>query len=347
MKRIILLFLSLGAAQVMAKPSLNSGMVEIRPGVKLYVEHQPAAPGRPTLFLLNGLTYSLRQYAPLVRALLELDPGIGVVTYDMQGMGNTLLQNLSVRNQAIPVELQAQDLHDLVRTLNITGPKSVAGLSYGGAVEAVHALNYSDDFDNYVTIAPMVERLPAQDQVIKNMVIGHKMNPFNALDPRNDDELYDFYLRNWIYAVYPSAEPVILENPWKLEAVFRMVQGVKNWNAFDNAARFPRGKVHLIAAVRDEHVKVERLNDFWNALPESSRASYLRFGRSKHKIPEYYPDELAAWLLHILNDNPHLKRGLTFDGDPIVGEARSGDIRIPLTKAGLCETLLSTTRRAR
>jgi pimeloyl-ACP methyl ester carboxylesterase len=340
MKTLMLLALSLVCTSIFAKPSSNAGFIEIRPGSRLYVEYFPAAPNRPTVLLVNGLSYSTRQWKYLVTALRALDPGVGIVTYDMQGMGKTLLENLDVRNQVLPVEQQSRDLHDLVRRLNIQGPISVAALSYGGAVETLHSTLYPDDFDNFIAIAPMIERLPEQDTLLKNYVNTHKaLYPF---DPRNDDELYDHYLRWWIYSTYPAAEPVMMENPYKLEAVFRMVQGVKNWNAFANATHMPKGKFHLIAAKQDEHVKISRLDEYWRTLPGDTKASYLRLDGSRHKIPEIWPNELAAWILQILNKNPHLKRGLTFDGDPVKKIATSGSVEIPLKKESFCEALLGT-----
>jgi len=350
MKNIILALLLLSTASVYGKSSSIDGMVEIRPGVSLYVEHYPAAPGKPTVFLANGLTYSTRQYTPIIKALRDLEPGLGVVAWDMQGMGKTLLENLDVRKASIPLEGQARDLHDLVKALRIPGPISLMGLSYGGSLALLYATLFPDEFDNFITFAPMVERLAEQDTLLNGWVTAHKL--MYPLDPRNEDELYDHYLRIWIYSTYPAAEPIILENPWKLEAVFRMVQGVKNFNAFKKAAHFPVGKMHLIAAVNDEHVKIRRLDEFWNKIPEQSRASFLRLHSSKHKIPEQWPKEAAAWVWQILTKNLHLQRGLTFEGDPFEAVAEHGPIRVALERsaliamyfnqAGDCESLLRT-----
>lgn len=356
MKNLILIVLGVLSAAAHGKDASDNGFVEIRSGVKLYVEHYPATPGRPTLFLGNGLTYSTRQYTSFIKAMRELDPGVGIVAWDMQGMGRTLLENLSALHSPIRIEDQARDLHDLIRTLGVTGPRSLMGLSYGGALQGLYSTLYPDDFTNYIGVAPLVERLPDQDALLRSWVISHKlMNPF---DPRSADELSDHYLRILIYSTYPAAEPVILENPFKLEAVFRMVQGVKDWNAFHSAGRMPAGRMHLIAAVQDEHVKIRRLDEFWNALPEASRASYLRLASSKHKVPEQWPKPTAAWVLEIVNENPHLNRGLVFEGDPFDAVAKHGSILIPLShrgnialplldKAGDCESLLRKVPESR
>ncbi len=40
----------------------------------------------------------------------------------------------------------------------------------------------------------------------------------------SDDDLYDLFLHQIVYATYPQAEPIVLENPFKLEATYRLVQ---------------------------------------------------------------------------------------------------------------------------
>ncbi len=337
MTKLILAFLVAGSTTVFAKSGPNAAFIEIRPGVELFVEHHPAAPGRPTVFLANGLTYSTKQYDDYVEALRKLDPGIGIVAWDMRGMGKTLLKYGPQRERVL-IEDQAKDLRDLVKKLNITGAKSLMGLSYGGALKLLYSTLHPDEFDHYIGFAPLVERVPAQDLYLQRMVRWHRMMfPF---DRSSDDEIYDHYLKDLVYRTFWLAEPIILENPYKLDAVFRMVQGVKNFNAFSLADRFPRNKIHLIAAKNDEHVKLDRLNEFWATVPESARASYLRLDHSTHKIPEAWPHIAASWTLHILSNHPDLHRGLIFEGDPYKAEAKHGAIRIPLNKAGNCEPLL-------
>lgn len=331
------------SSSVFAKSDVapTTGFVQIRKGQELYVEHYPAAPGKPTIFLANGLTYSTKQYDDYVRALRELDPGVGIVAYDMQGMGRTLLKYAPWKGP-LPIEQQVKDLRDLLKALKISGPKALMGLSYGGALELLYATMYPDDFAHFIGFAPLVERIPDQDMLLRAMVTNHKFR--FPLDPRSDDEIYDLYLRGWIYMNYPVAEPIIWENPYKIEAIYRMVAGVKNFNAFTHAENdeFPAKKMHVIAAKQDEHVKLGRMDAFWNALPESARGSFLRLDHSTHKIPEVWPKVSAAWTLHIVNGNSDLQRGLIFEGDPYKHEAKSGAIRIPLNKVDNCELILGT-----
>lgn len=399
MKNLILFALCFGTALAYGKGAPSTGLVEVRHGRKIYVEHYPAAPDRPTLFVANGLTFSTRDYHALANALRELDPGVGIVLFDMVGMGDTLLIDPPVKNR-IPIEEQIRDVRDLLHALKINGHVSLAGLSYGGAIALKYSTVFPTDFDAYIALAPMLERLPQQDMWIRNMTTWHMMYgaflPTNANyfystllkttvenmvswhlltypgakerreelieryqgllksadwwqelnrnsympDPTSYEQVYDYYLRILIYTTYWIPEPSVLENPYKLEGVFRMVQGVKDWNAMEAAKLFPKGKIHALAAVQDEHVKIDRMDAFWDHVPREARASYLRLNYTRHKISTEWPKVTAVWLLNILNKNPELNRGYTFSGDPIDKEAVHGSIRIPLNKVGQCESLL-------
>lgn len=341
MRFIFLALLALTTLQAPARDSggelYTQGFVQIRDDQRLWVEHRKAQNGKPTLFFANGLTWSTREWKPLIHALDKLDPDLGVVLYDMQGMGNTLLDKTPVTWE-IPFDSQVRDLKALVDAMSIKGPKVLAGLSYGGAVTLEYLARYPDDFDKAIAMAPFLERLPDQDQWIRKMIQWtRKMFPFN---PHTDEELYDYWLRVLIYNTYPAAEPIILENPYKMEAIFRMVKGAKDWRALDIAKKLPKGKLHLLAGQEDPFVRLPWLETFWQAVPESARASFLILMNTTHKLPQDRPEIVAAWMMHILMDNPYLNRGLTFEGHPYTKKAKSGDITLPLDKVNFCEFTL-------
>lgn len=339
---ILLSLMLCGSAQATnwAAANWEKGMVEITPSQKLYVEHRTAASGKHTLFMLNGLTWSTRDWNAFVRAMDQIDPGIGFVLYDMRGMGRTLLEYAPIR-ESISLEDQVEDLKLLRAKLNVHGKAALAGLSYGGAMAIAYAAKYPRDFDLSVAMAPFIERLTDQDKIIDTWIRQHRF--FYPLDFRLKEELYDHYLRILIYTTYPLAEPVLLENSYKLEATFRMVQGAKEFKALGQVERLPKNKLHLIGAMNDDFVKAERLAIFWQAV-ESKAASFLRLGYTKHKIPSERPEIAASWVYQILQGHPEIAHGAVFDGDPFKGEAHSGDIVISLKKAGFCDAFLRAAR---
>ncbi|MGZ3723783.1 MAG: alpha/beta fold hydrolase [Bdellovibrionales bacterium] len=346
MKNLIFMLLTFVSTQVHARTDAHvfeKGFVQIRPGQRLYVEYRKAAPGKTTIFLENGLTWSTTQWKPLVDALDKIDPSIGIVLYDMVGMGKTLLDKAPV-NYDIPFENQVKDLKDLYDTLKIQGPLVLSGLSYGGAVAIEYLSRYPNDFGKVIAMAPFLEKLPDQDKwILQSIAATRQMFPFN---PASDEELYDYFLRQLVYTTYPMQEPIMLENPYKTEGVFRMVKGAKTWRAADAIANLPAGKLHLMAGAKDPFVQLPWLQNFWQALPVADRASFIIYRDTEHKLPEIRPDFTAAWVNEIINNNPAIKGGLVFDGDPVAGVATSGSIVIPLHKESACETILRKVFRS-
>lgn len=341
MKNLFFAFLTVVGSSAFAHAFASSsafvkGMVQIRADRRLYVEYRKAAPGKATLFLCNGLTWSTTQWQPLVDALNKVDPDIGIVLYDMVGMGKTLLDRAPVTYD-IPFLDQIKDLKDLYTQLNINGPKILSGLSYGGGAVLEYLAQHPNDFDKVIAMSPFLERIPDQDNWIKQNIAAIRIAyPYN---PATDDELYDYFLRQLVYSSYPMVEPIMLENPFKTEGVFRMVKGAKYWRALDNVNKFPTGKLHLMSAVNDIFVSLSSQQNFWKALPASARASHLILRLTGHKIPEERPDITAVWMMKIINGDKAISGGRVFDGDPVKGTATSGSIIIPL-KEFTCDSRL-------
>ena len=340
MRHLIFAALTLLGTQLHARGEVapfKKGFVQIGENRRLYVEQRLAAPGKPTIFFCNGLTWSTPQWQPLVTALDKIDPSIGIVLYDMVGMGKTLLDRAPV-DYDIPFASQVEDLDALVKALNIQGPKTLSGLSYGGAVAIEYLSLHPDEFQKVIAMAPFLQKLPDQDKMINQAIAANRQTvPFN---PATDEELYDFFLKQIVYWTYPAAEPIMLENPYKTEGVYRMVKGAKNWSAMNSISRLPPGKLHLMVGQKDPLVTLPMQQNFWQALPQETRASFLVIRDTEHKLPEIRPDYTAGWIHEILIDNPAISSGLVFDGDPVKGEARSGSVVIPMHKEGLCETFL-------
>lgn len=339
----LILAFSMAIANARGALAPYTGFVEVRPGRSLYVDLKPAAPGRPTVVLLNGLTYSTRNWDRYVDELLKIDPGLGILRYDPRGMGRTLLSD-GIPLRPITLEDQSDDLHGLKPALGISGPTFALGLSYGGALALMHSVRHGEDFDQYIAMAPFLEPIPQQDAMIKEMVKSYRWN--FPLDPRSDDELYDVYLWTLVYSTYPNAEPSVLEHPFKLQSIFRLAQGSRSWLAARYAALFPKGRVHVVGATADEYVGFDRLQYFLSQVPAGTLASTmfiqdppletLPFTQKHHKIVELRARLAAAWSYRILSGDPELQKGLTFWTDPKEGVAHGGGISLPLGARSTC-----------
>lgn len=322
---LTLLILFCGAGSSLA--AKDSGFIRIGAN-ELYVQHKPAARNASTIVLLNGLTYSTREWTLFASALNRLSPDSGVLRYDMKGMGKTLLNDPLPVDYAISHSNQVDDLKALLDKLGLKKVELV-GLSYGGGIGIAFAKAYPNYVSRLILMAPFTEALEDQDKMIKRQIQATRIAfPYN---PASDDELYDFFLRHTIYTTYPLAEPIVLENPFKLEAVFRMVQGIRRFKAEEVVKNFPQVPVHLMVANQDQYIPQSVMDRFWAALPDRNRASRINISRSEHKMPEAIPGYGAAWVMEILK-NPDVADGKIFDGNAQHFRAKSGELEISLPR---------------
>ncbi|WII72101.1 alpha/beta hydrolase [Bdellovibrio sp. 22V] len=304
----------------LAQAEAFKGFVAVSAQRELFVDYVPAEKGQPTVVLVNGLTYSTRQWNNFVDALTN--KGVGVLRYDPFGQGQTLLKYAPIV-APIPYKDQVQDLKALLEKMKLKGPFNIVGLSYGGGIAAGFTAAYPNLVKNLVMMAPFTRPLDGQDTWIKSQIWAtRQIFPFNKM---TDDELYDYYLHQIIYATYPQAEPVVLENPFKLEATFRLVQGIRKFRPVDVTAAIPAKSLHLMIARQDQYINTSVLDEYWDAVPADSRASRLYINGSEHKMVEAVPNFTAAWVYEIVSGNKKLFAGRDFEGYPFRGEVRTGD----------------------
>jgi pimeloyl-ACP methyl ester carboxylesterase len=295
---------------------------------KIFVRHKPAAEGQPTLVLLNGLTYSTRDWNSFASALQSANSKVGILRFDFYAMGKTLLEGKLPVFATVPYQKQVSLLAKILRELEIDRPHLV-GLSYGGGIAIAYAAEYPSKVGQIFLMAPFTEPLESQDRWIRTQIHLNRIAfPYN---PASDDELYDYFLRQIVFSTYPSAEPSVLENPYKLEAVFRMVQGIRKFQAKTFVKDLPENSIHLLVANQDQYIPQEVMDRFWKSLPKGKRASRINISYSEHKIPEAIPAFTAAWILEALT-NPLLQEGKVFEGTSWRFEATTGAKTISLPK---------------
>lgn len=323
---LIAAILGLSVNSFAGAPNRLQAFVKISKTRELYVDWMKAKEGQPTVVLLNGLTYSTFSWDKFAESLAA--QGFGVLRYDMFGMGRTLLKYAPITDR-IELKEQTGDLKALLDKLGLQ-KINLAGLSYGGGIAVAFTYEHPEMINKLILMAPFTEPVEGQDKWIKSQIaLTRQMQPWN---PATDVELYDFFLHQIVYSTYPAAEPVVLENPYKLEAVFRLVQGVRLWNAFEEAKRIPSASTHMIIAGKDQYIDRAKLEKFWKIVPARSRASLMTILDSEHKIPEDVPVYAASWVAEILKDNPLLKGGAEFQGDSRSEKARSvggSEIELP------------------
>lgn len=314
-----------------ASAELKGSYVEVASGAKIFTDFQPAERGRPTLVLLNGLTYGLEDWDDYVTALTKLDPGLGILRFDMIGMGNTLLKGKLPVDYWINHPDQVALTKELMDHFGIR-KAYVAGLSYGGAIAIAFGSAHPEMVEQIILMAPFTEPLKKMDEFIRKQILMTRLTfPFN---PASDDELYDFFLRNFIFTVYPSLERSVLANPYKLEAIFRMVAGIRKYDTLKDVEHLADNSTHLLVASKDQYIEKDVHDRFWKTVPSAARASRIDISGSEHKIPQAVPAYAAAWTLEIIKRNPYLSRGLDFQGNTKEFTAKAGNVVVSLKKSG-------------
>jgi pimeloyl-ACP methyl ester carboxylesterase len=182
---------------------------------------------------------------------------------------------------------QVNDLNDLLKVVGLKPPFNIVGLSYGGGIGAGFAFKFPTKINNLIMMAPYTQALSQQDEWIKGQIaIVRLLFPYNQY---SYDQLYDYYLKQICYTTYPSVEPIVLENPYKLEAVFRMTQGIRKFRVSDEINKFPNNSVFLVIAKKDQYIPQQVLEDFWTSIPAKARVQKIYVENSEHKIPEAQP----------------------------------------------------------
>lgn len=325
---------------IMAMNGLATTALALQPTQELYLRlpdgreiwtevYKPSATtnnSKPIVIFVNGLTYTTKPWQAMISSLVQR--GYSVVAYDPWGMGKTLEKGGPIQDM-IPLDKQVEDLKDIIVELGIQSP-AVAGLSYGGAVALQFAISYPDLAGPTLLMAPFVKALSAQDQQIQQKVKMHRL--LHPQDKATDDELYDKYLHDLIFQTYPIYEPVVKEHPWRLEAIYQMVRGVRRYvasKAVENQHHLP---LYLILAGHDQYVPKQDHQELWAAVPRDSRHSVLTIEGCEHKIPEAQPEFAAAWIDLILKGQEEVVKDQSFTGKPkqkIAIGVGSGTVAVP------------------
>ncbi len=312
-----------------AAKSNYEGFVKLKDGRKLYVDYIPPQHNLPVVVMINGLTYDTENWSALTDYLARA--GYGVFRYDAWGMGRTLLGN-DIPTKAINYRNQVEDLNQLLSIMKVKGPYNLLGLSYGGGIACAFGEIYPNKVNNLILFAPYTEFLQAQKEWIKKQIDWTRaMYPWNKA---TDEELVDYFIRQFAYATYPIYEPSSLENPFKMEGIVAMVQGIRMYQPIEHAHTLPAQSVHLIVAGMDQYVERDILDRFWKQVGKGDgQASYMVMMMTEHKMPEFQPKFTAEWVNLILRGTPELFNGDKFEGYPMFSKIKREDGKeIPLPR---------------
>ncbi|MFN8792334.1 MAG: alpha/beta fold hydrolase [Bdellovibrionales bacterium] len=319
MKSLVMTLVLLAFVPAWSNAEGYKGLVEVN-GRKLYVDYTAPVEKKPTVVLVNGLTYSTRNWGPVARYFRGA--GYGLLMFDMYGMGTTLLSN-PLPTRPILYKQQAADIRALLTTLRIRGPYNLVGLSYGGGIIASFATQFPRDVANMVLFAPYTEFLEFQKNWLKTQIdVTRKMFPQN---PATDEELTDFFIRQLVYTTYPLAEISSVENPYKLEGITRLVQGIRMYQPIEETRNIPARALHLVVAENDQYIPRDVFNRYWQAVPKRARASRTLVRYSEHKMPEAFPRFTYQFIKGVVDGQPLLFNGDTLAADPLTMQIKKAE----------------------
>lgn len=260
-------------------------------GHKLFTRYLKPQKDRPVLVFVNGLTYSTNDYTDIANRLHK--KGYGVLLYDAYGMGRTLLEN-PIPTAPIDYRDQIRELDELLAKLKIPAPYNFVGLSYGGGILIGYGARYPDKVNKLFLLSPYTEVIESGKNIILKQIEWTKL--FFPYNDATDEELANFYLRLFAYINYPLTEPSVLENPYKLEGVIRLTQGITPYAPIEEAHKLPKKTLHYMIGILDQYVTKDVYDKFWSAAAPAEPCTYVTVGFAEHKLPQAVPAFLSRWI---------------------------------------------------
>lgn len=367
---LMVCFVSLAAsARTGTTKDFVEGFFKTSSGRKIYYKYYPGTNLDEAIVPVNGLTQDTEHWSTTVPEMLK--SGKSVVLFDTFNQGRSL-ENYVDENEVwkkigsqplvqpllgekmmyagqkplikpAPVEKQAEDLAELLQFLKVR-KSTLVGLSYGGALALQYAAMYPRRVSELVLVAPYIEPMAEQDQLIK-FYIGVFQRTYPLMD-FDEEELYDWLLRGLVLSTYYISEPTSIKwGPMQPYAVAQLASGVRHLSAAKLVKKLNSTKIHLVLAGNDAYIKRPMMMEFWESIPEELRASLTVVNGVEHKINESVGPFLGGLVRLFAAGKPALESGNMWVGYPEKGllESKDGKSDIQLPRTAICENFLRPT----
>ena len=304
------------AAGVRAVPSVQriQNWATVAENKQLFFDYIQPQANKPTIVFLNGLTATTEDWNGMTEYLVS--KGMGVLRFDFYGQGKTLARYGEPKDMIAP-ENQAEDLRILLEKLNVPKPYNLVGHSYGGGIGQVFISKYPQLVKNLILMAPYTRPVDWQDNWIRTQILMTSyLYPFNSW---TYDQNYDYYLKIFVYTMFPVGEPSLNTVKYKKESTFRLTQGIRRVLTEKLAPNYSAGKVHLIVGAMDNLVLPYVLDVFWRKVNPQARMSRVFVQGVGHYINAVAPRFTAAWVSHIASGTSVMFQGHDFLGFPTLG----------------------------
>jgi pimeloyl-ACP methyl ester carboxylesterase len=269
----------------------ESGFVQLKDH-QVFVDYSAAAPGKPTVVLVNGLVYGLERWNDFARPLA--DSGLGVLRYNFRGQSRTLLKELEKGDpdffrSGLDRRAQAEELAQLLNALQIE-KAVIVGLSYGAGIAAEFGERYPAKVEQLVFLAPLVVPLDRYDP--NGAWINMNLDALKFWwGPLWGAYVYDYYY-NQIYRSYMSQRLVGDRIPAEMrgheeaykESIFHLVRAMRDLDL--RTFRFAKleGRVHMLLASEEDAPALKDQFLAWKNFGKGG--SLILLAPAGHAIPD-------------------------------------------------------------
>lgn len=287
----------------------------------VFVDYTAAAPGKPTVVLVNGLVYGLERWNDFARPLAG--SGLGILRYNFRGQSRTLLKELENNESpeffrsGLDRRAQAEELAQLMDALELKSAV-IVGLSYGAGIAAEFGKRFPEKVDQLVFLAPLVVPLDLYDP--KGAWIHQNLDVLKFWwGPLWGPYVYDYYY-DLIYRAYMNERLVGDRIPGEMrgheeaykESIFHLVRAMRDLDL--RTFRFPelKGRVHMMLASEEEAPALKDQFLAWKNWDAGGSLTLL--APSGHAIPDSSGAFAAEILKKILNGLEGSYLGLKEEG---------------------------------
>lgn len=296
----------------------KEGALQLAKDHAIYFKYNRAQNNQPTVVLLNGLIYPLKNWDAYFNKLSSLGYGVVQIAYSTQPESLRHLKGelpyfskiTMTTHGPKQIGLETSDLaSDIMEVIDHLGLKQfhLLTLSYGSIVGSYIAENFSNRLQSVTLVAPAVlpsNRYLAYGESRHQFYVLQKKFNFNAFyDP---DYFYDLELYQSMRLLVEPQKSTYDLNGVGFEnffsGVFQMARSAKYFDLKDfTGSRWPKTTL-VIASLEETELQKDQFR-FWKEKSKSASDSRLIFvDGAPHAIPGVFPDSMVEITDKIIKD---------------------------------------------
>jgi pimeloyl-ACP methyl ester carboxylesterase len=301
-----------------AAPQVTEGSIDISESRAVAYKYIEAQDGQPTVVMLNGLIYPLKNWEEYITALAEKGYGVLLVAYSTQPESLRLTQGIpyysrikssisGLSQTGLEISDLATDVMSVVDHFNLQR-FHLQTLSFGSIIGSYIANNYGDRIESVTMVSPAVmpsHRYTPYGESRHNFYIWQNqinINPFYVPDYYYDLELYQT-MRMLLQSQYKTFDLKGTNFEYFFNGVYQMARSTKYFDLKDETSQpWPQTNI-ILASDEDPTLKRDQFN-FWNekfkAAPQSRLIEIMDV---PHAIPGSNPLSLAEVSLAVLGNS--------------------------------------------